>query len=132
MFKAYTTAEYVRRWWGCETTEWLVCEVDLRVGGRWRYVTRDEYQGQKVEIAFHGDYQEIDAPGRLVTTEVFEMYPDAAALDIITFEEAGGVTTMRMLVQHQEPAHRDAHMASGMESGMQLAMDRLEGIVGEM
>ena len=59
VYKAYTTPELVKRWWGFETSEWLVCEIDLRVGGRWRYVTREE---GGFEVAFHGEYRELDAP----------------------------------------------------------------------
>ena len=92
VFKAYTTPELVKRWWGFETSEWLVCDIDLRVGGMWRYVTREQ---EGYEVAFHGEFKEIDAPQRLVSTEVFEMFPDAAALDTVVFEEEDGVTTMR-------------------------------------
>src|SRR5688500_2443345 len=72
VFKAMTTPELVKRWWGFETSQWEVCEIDLRVGGRWRYVTTEEGGFQ---VAFHGDYREIDAPHRLVSTEVFEGAP---------------------------------------------------------
>lgn len=132
VFKAYTTAEYVRRWWGFETSEWVECSVDLRVGGRWRYVTRETRGEHTFDVAFHGDYQEIEAPLRLVTTEVFEMYPDAGALDTVRFDEADGITTMTILVRHQEPSHRDMHIASGMEGGMQIAMDRMEAVIAEL
>ncbi|MBB4634341.1 SRPBCC family protein [Longimicrobium terrae] len=129
VFKAYTTPELVRRWWACETTKWVVCEIDLRVGGSWRYVTLD----QGMEIGFHGEYREIDRPHRLVTTEVFEGFPDpdAGALNIVTIDEADGVTTLAVLVQHTCREHRDGHLASGMESGMQLAYNRLEDVVRE-
>lgn len=128
VFKAYTTPELVKRWWGFPTFEWLVCENDVRVGGRWRYVVR--HQGQ--EVGFHGDYREVDAPHRLVSTEVFEQFPageEAAAITTVTLEEQDGVTTMTTLVLHAEPEHRDAHIQSGMEGGMQLSMDRLEDLV---
>ena len=68
LFKAYTTPDLVKQWWSFGTAEWLACEVDLRVGGRWRFVTRDE----GMEVGFHGEYREIDPPHRLVSTEVFE------------------------------------------------------------
>ncbi|MGE0688884.1 MAG: SRPBCC family protein, partial [Dehalococcoidia bacterium] len=123
------TPELVKRWWGFETSEWLVCEIDLRVGGMWRYVTREQ---EGYEVAFHGEYQEIDAPTRLVSTEVFEMFPDASALDTIVFEEENGVTTMKMTVLHSAKEHRDAHIESGMEGGMQISMDRLEAVAAEL
>jgi uncharacterized protein YndB with AHSA1/START domain len=129
IFKAYTTPELVKRWWGFETSEWLVCEVDLRVGGRWRYVIKERGH----EVGFHGEFREIDRPNRVVTTEVYEGFPDpdgtAAALNVVTLDEVNGVTTMRVLVQHARPEHRDAHLASGMESGMQISYNRLEDLV---
>lgn len=127
IYQATTTPELVKRWWGFGTSEWLVCEIDLRVGGMWRYVIRDE----GMEVGFHGEYQEIDGPHRVVSTEVFEGFPDpdGAALDTTTLVEADGVTTMTVLVQHASQEHRDAHLASGMESGMQVSYDRLEDVV---
>jgi uncharacterized protein YndB with AHSA1/START domain len=128
VFKAYTTPELVKRWWGFETSEWLVCEIDLRVGGTWRFVTRD----RGMEVAFHGEYREIEAPRRLVSTEAYEGIPDPdanAAINILTLDEADGVTTMTVLAQHQSKEARDAVIASGMESGMQVSYNRLEDLV---
>lgn len=132
VFKAYTTPELVKRWWGCETTEWLVCEIDLREGGSWRYVTRD----RGVEVGFHGEYRSIDRPRRLVTTEMFEGAPGAddtdAPLNIVTFEEKDGVTTMKLLVQCVNREQRDVILNSGMETGMQIAYNRLEDLAREL
>jgi uncharacterized protein YndB with AHSA1/START domain len=125
IFTAWTTPELVRRWWGFDTSEWLVCEIDLRVGGQWRYLTREE---GGYEVGFHGEYREIDAPYRVVSTEVFEGFPDGEALNIVTLVEADGVTTMTTLVQHSGQEHRDMHINSGMEGGMQVSMNRLEDI----
>jgi uncharacterized protein YndB with AHSA1/START domain len=80
------------------------------------------------EVAFHGEYREIVPNARLVSTEVFEGMPDAAALDTLTFAEVDGRTTLTILVQHMSKEHRDAHINSGMEIGMQEAMDRLEQV----
>ncbi len=125
IFKAWTTPELVKRWWGFETSQWLVCEIDLRVGGQWRYLTREE---GGFEVGFHGEYREIDAPHHVVSTEVFEGYPDGEALNVVTLDEADGVTTMTTLVQHSCQEHRDMHINSGMEGGMQVSMNRLEDI----
>ncbi len=129
VFKAWTTPELVKRWWGFDTSEWLVCDIDLREGGSWRYVTREE---GGFEVAFHGEFRTIEAPHRIVTTEVFEGIPDAAALNTILFEESGGVTTMTITSLHTEKAHRDGHIDSGMEGGMQISMNRLEDLVVEL
>ena len=131
--KACTTPELVQRWWGFEDSEWLVCEIDLRVGGRWRYVTREK---GGFEVAFHGEYREIDAPYRVVSTEVFEGAPvpdpDAAGtLNTVTLEEVDGVTHMSVLVQAPSRETRDAIIESGMEGGMQVSYDRLEDLVRE-
>lgn len=126
VFKAWTTPELVKRWWGFSTSEWQVCDIDLRVGGSWRYVIHE----RDMEVGFHGEFREIDAPHRLVSTEVYEGAPDAGALNTITLEEdENGVTTMRTLVLHERKEHRDGHIASGMESGMQISFDRLEDLV---
>jgi uncharacterized protein YndB with AHSA1/START domain len=127
IFRATTTPELVKRWWGFETSQWLVCEIDLRVGGRWRYVTREG----DMEVGFHGEYREIDRPRRMVTTEVFEGFPDAGALNVVTLDEANGVTTMRVLVRHTSREHRDGHINSGMEGGMQISYNRLEDLVAQ-
>jgi uncharacterized protein YndB with AHSA1/START domain len=129
VFKAYTTPDLVKRWWGFETSAWLVCEIDLRVGGMWRYVTREE---EGYEVAFHGEFKEIDAPNRIVSTEVFEAFPEAGAIDTVTFDEKDGVTTLRMLVLHEAREHRDAHIESGMEVGMQISMNRLEDVAASL
>ena len=126
VFKAWTTPEFVRRWWGFDTSEWLVCDIDLREGGSWRYVTRE---AGGIEVGFHGEYRTIEAPHRIVSTEVFEGFPDAASLNTLTFAEVDGVTKMTTLVQHSSQEHRDGHIASGMESGMQVTLNRLEDLV---
>jgi uncharacterized protein YndB with AHSA1/START domain len=128
VFKAYTTPEYVRRWWGYETDEWLVCEIDLRVGGKWRFVSRHE----DFEVGFHGEYREIERPSRLVSTEAYEGIPEPdanASINIITLDEVDGVTTMTVLVQMPSNEAREAVFASGMEGGMQVSYDRLEDLV---
>lgn len=127
VYETLTTPELVQRWWGFDTSEWDVCDIDLRVGGTWRYVIRD----RGMEVGFHGEYRELDRPRRIVSTEVFEGYPDpdAASVNTITLDEVDGVTTMSVLVQHTSQEHRDAQLASGMESGMQVSYDRLEDLV---
>ena len=102
-----------------------VAEIDLRVGGTWRYVM---IANGDIEVGFHGEYREIVPDERIVTTEVYEGMPDAAALDTVTFTEADGRTTLTILVQHDSKEHRDAHIESGMEDGLQDALDLLEQV----
>lgn len=128
VFRAWTTPELVRRWWGFETAEWLVCDIDLHVGGAWRWVVREG----EVEVGFHGEYREIDGPHRLVWTEIYEgmpIDPADAAVNTMTLDERDGVTTMTTLVRHAKAEHRDGHLASGMEYGMQVCYDRMEELV---
>jgi uncharacterized protein YndB with AHSA1/START domain len=128
VWKAWTTPELVKRWWTANRGEATVCEIDLRVGGRWRYVmvTEDGF-----EVGFHGEYREIVPNERMVSTEVYEGIPDGeehAALNTLTLTEVDGRTTLTVLVEHPTKEGRDAHIASGMEAGMQDAMDLLEEV----
>jgi uncharacterized protein YndB with AHSA1/START domain len=128
VYKAWTTPELVRRWWTARRGEMTTCEIDLRVGGTWRYVMVAD---GGFEVAFHGEYREIVPNERLVSTEVYEGIPDAeenAALNTLTLAEADGRTTLTVLVQHATKEGRDAHIDSGMEAGMQDAMDLLEQV----
>jgi uncharacterized protein YndB with AHSA1/START domain len=128
VWKAWTTPELVKRWWNAKRGEVTACEIDLRVGGKWRYVlvTEDGF-----EVGFHGEYREIVPNERMVSTEAYEGIPDAeeqAALNTLTLTEVDGRTTMTILVEHPTKEGRDAHIASGMEAGMQDAMDLLEEV----
>ena len=129
VFKAYTTPDLVRRWWGFETSEWVTCDIDLRVGGTWRFVTKE---ANGMEVGFHGEYREIDRPHRLVATEAFEGVPDPdanAALNILTLAESDGATTLSLLCRYPDQQTRDMVVASGMEGGLQVSYNRLEDLV---
>jgi uncharacterized protein YndB with AHSA1/START domain len=126
VYKAWTTPELVKRWWHANRGEATIAEIDLRIGGKWRYVM---VTPDGVEVAFHGEYREIVPNERIVSTEVYEGIPDAeehAALNILTLTEQDGRTTLTVLVEHPTKEGRDAHLNSGMEDGMQDAMDLLE------
>jgi uncharacterized protein YndB with AHSA1/START domain len=125
VYKAFTTPELVKRWWHAERGEMTLAEIDLRVGGLWRFVM---VTTRGLEVGFHGEYREIIQNEQLVSTEVFEAMPDGESVNTVTFSETNGRTTMTMLVQHSSKADRDAHINSGMEAGMQTAMDLLEQI----
>jgi uncharacterized protein YndB with AHSA1/START domain len=125
VYKAWTTPELVKRWWHANRGTMTVAEIDLRVGGRWRYVLVTE---DGLEVGFHGEYREIVPNERIVSTEIFEGYPDEEAVDTLTFTEAGGRTTLTVLVQHTSKESRDAHIESGMEDGLQDALDLLEQV----
>ena len=125
VYKAFTTPELVKRWWHANRGEMTVTEIDLREGGKWRYVMVAEGD---FEVGFHGEYREIVPNERIVSTEVYEGMPGAEAVNTMTLTEADGRTTLEILVQHASKEHRDAHIESGMEAGMQDAMDLLEQV----
>ena len=125
VFAAWTTPEHVRRWWGSDEHPLTVCDIDLRVGGNWRYAMNMN----GTEYAWHGTYQDIDAPTRLVSSEVFEGFPDGEALNTLTLTEHDGVTTLTVNVHHTSTANRDGHIASGMEAGMQRTLNALDDLL---
>jgi uncharacterized protein YndB with AHSA1/START domain len=125
VYRAWTTPELVSRWYGGNHGEVTSAEIDLRVGGTWRYVTSS---GAGPDFAFHGEYREIVPNERIVSTEVYEGAPDAESLNTLTLTERDGRTTMTVLVQHQSTANRDAVLRAGMESGMNAALDKLERV----
>lgn len=125
VFDVWTTPEHVRNWWGWETDQMRVCEIDLRVGGSYRFVAGD---GDR-EVAFRGVYQEIERPHRLVATEVYEPYPESESINTLTLEESDGVTTMTIVVAHDSKEARDATIASGMEKGLQHSLDRVDKVL---
>jgi uncharacterized protein YndB with AHSA1/START domain len=129
VYKAYTTPDLVSRWWPGERGEMESCEIDLRVGGKWRYVmvAKGDFQ-----VAFHGEFSEIAENERLVTTEVYEGAPDSPALNIVTFEESGGRTTLTIVMKVESREVRDMIIDSGMEGGLQEGMDLLERLAREL
>jgi uncharacterized protein YndB with AHSA1/START domain len=125
VYKAFTTPELVKRWWNAKRGEVTIAEIDLRVGGRWRYVMTAD---GGFEVGFHGEYREIVPNERIVSTEVYEGYPDEEAVNTATLTEVDGRTILTILVQHTSKQARDAHIDSGMEDGLQDALDLLEEV----
>jgi len=121
VFRAWTTPELIKRWWSGGRGEVTTADVDLRPGGRWRYVLA---AGDGTEAAFHGEYLQIVPDERIVSTEVYEGIPDAEAVTTLTLTEMGGRTRLALLVQHTSRENRDRHLEYG--DSLQQAMDRLE------
>jgi uncharacterized protein YndB with AHSA1/START domain len=129
IFDAFTKPELLQRWLlGPEGWQMPVCEVDLRVGGGFHYVWRNESDGK--EFGMHGRFREIAPPDRIVHVENFDepWYPGEATIET-TFEEHDGVTTLRLLMRFETTAARDAALESGMERGVAVSYDRLETIL---
>jgi uncharacterized protein YndB with AHSA1/START domain len=129
VFKAFTAPELIRRWWHAKRGEVTVCESDLRVGGKWRRVMIAE---GGFEVGFHGEYRDIVPDEKVVYTEVFEGAPpesaEAATVNTATFEEVDGRTTLTLLTEAPSKEIRDAIIDSGMEAGLQDALDLLEDV----
>ena len=130
VFEAMTKPEHVKQWWGClgEGYSVPVCEIDLRVGGAWRFVNRHP----KGEAAFHGEYREITPPGRLVFTEIFEEFPDTVTVVTTELTDEGGKTRMTATVRYPSLEVRDMVLASGMSTGAGISYDRLEDLVATL
>ena len=126
VWDALTTPRHLLRWWGPHWHPLVRCEIDLRPGGSWRYVSRG---ADGDELAWHGTYHRIVPPERIESTEVFEGFPDAESFNTMTLVEADGITTLQTLVRHSNQANRDGHVQSGMETGMQQTFDRLDDLL---
>jgi uncharacterized protein YndB with AHSA1/START domain len=132
VYKAWTTPELVKRWWNAKRGEVTIAEIDLRVGGKWRWVMIAD---GGFEVGFHGEYLELVPDERIVTTEVYEGLPEGVSeeaggtVNTATFVEAEGRTTLTLLIQAANKTSRDAIIDSGMEAGLQDALDLLEQLV---
>jgi uncharacterized protein YndB with AHSA1/START domain len=128
VYRAVTEPELIKRWWNAKRGVVTICELDLRVGGKWRnvMVTPD---GQ--EVGFHGTILELVPKEKLVQTELYEMpgiAEDDATINTMELREHDGRTTMTVLQHCRIPEIRDAILQSGMEAGMQDAYDLLEDV----
>ena len=135
VYEAFTTPELVKRWWHAKRGEMTIAEIDLQVGGKWRYVMVAD---GGIEVGFHGEYREIVPNERIVSTEVYEGLPEGVSeeeggtVNTATFLEADGRTTVTILVQAANKVSRDAIIESGMEAGLQEAMDLLEQVAASL
>jgi uncharacterized protein YndB with AHSA1/START domain len=127
VFEAMSKPEHVRRWWGCLSDEHsvTVCEIDLRPGGAWRFVGR----GPKGEYAFYGVYREVNAPERVVFTEIYEPFPDAESVVTSVLTEEDGKTRLTVTAQYPSLEVRDMVIGTGMAKGAAISYDRLEDLV---
>ncbi len=126
VYRAWTEPDLIKRWWAGDRGVTTSAEVDLRVGGTWRYAmnTNDGF-----EVAFHGEYSEVAPEERLVSTDIFEGMPDSgAAVTTVSFTEENGRTTLTILTQYPSREIRDLVIATGMEGGLQESLDDLEEV----
>jgi uncharacterized protein YndB with AHSA1/START domain len=130
VFEAMSKPEHIKRWWGCLDDGYSVpvCEVDLRPGGRWRYVNRHP----KGDAEFYGVYRELDPPARMVFTEIYAPFPDAESVVTVDLADENGKTRMTLTAMYPSLEVRDMVLKSGMERGAALSYDRLEEVASEL
>ena len=129
LFEVWTKPEHVRKWYAVRGTTMTVCDIDLRVGGAWRWVL---VHPGRAEIAFSGVFREIDPPRRLQRTEVFEAMPGAESLVTFTFDEKDDRTTLTMNMLFQSKQDRDVCLRSGMELGVKECFQRIDELVASL
>jgi uncharacterized protein YndB with AHSA1/START domain len=126
VFEAMSKPEHVRRWWGLldDQHSVVVCEIDFRIGGAWRFVGR----GPRGEYGFHGVYREIEVPQRVVFTEIFDPFPDAGSVVTSLLTEERGKTRLTVTSLYPSRDVRDMVIQSGMERGAAISYDHLEQV----
>lgn len=131
LFDAWTQPEHIRKWWGCDGSMVIRCEVDLRVQGAWQIVLR---MADGSDHPFHGIYREVIRPNRLVYTECYEMpqFGSPEWLTTVTFTPTGNRTELRHVILHKSREVRDGHLQAGMEAGTVQTLQRLHQHTGEM
>ena len=131
VFDAMTRPEYVARWLGCAENPMAECEIDLRVGGAYRFVFRS-HDGR--EHTLLGTYREVVRPERVVFMERIVMpgFTSDEYLVTSTFIEAAGRTTLTTTIRHNSKENRDGQLHSGIEKGVEPAYDRLGEVVATM
>jgi uncharacterized protein YndB with AHSA1/START domain len=132
VFECWTKPEFLRRWWAPKSrgVTLVGCDVDLKVGGAYRYVMRRD-GGQ--EMAFSGKYSEVVPHSRLVYSNVFEpMRAMGEAVVTVTFDEDGVRTYVTTVERYPSKEVRDGVIATGMERGMRESMDQLEALAAEL
>lgn len=130
VWDAYTKPAHLKRWLGVFGDITLdVCEVDLRVGGKYRYVWR----GPDFQMGMGGEYREVKAPERIVSTEKYDesWYP-GGAVGTVVFTEKGGITTVTTTMRYDTKEARDAVMKSPMEQGLAAGYDTLEKLLATL
>ena len=131
VYKAWTTPELVERWWAGHRGKTTLVEMDLREGGKWRFVL---VSNDGHEVGFNGEYREIVPNERIVHTESYEGAPESEpTVNVVTFTELdGGRTRLELLTQCPSKEIRDIIVESGMEVGMQEQMDIIEELANSL
>lgn len=126
VFDVMTNPDHVGRWWGPRALTLVRCEMDVRPGGRYRFVLRLPQGG---EAAFRGEYLEVRRPDRVVSTFEFEGMPGHGSIETLTLDEVDGLTHLAVRCLYKSREDRDGHLNSGMEPGARESHDRLEELL---
>ncbi len=129
LFDVWTKPEHVRKWYGVRSTTVTVCDIDLRVGGAWRWVLKTPHG---MDVAFSGVFLEIEAPHRFQKTEIFEAMPGAGAIVTFTFNEKNGQTTLTMTMLFETKEHRAICLKSGLELGVKECYQNMDDLVAAL
>jgi uncharacterized protein YndB with AHSA1/START domain len=130
VFEAMTKPQYVKQWWGPHGTTLSSCEIDLRVGGEWRYVVKGD---DGSEAPFRGVYREITPVERLSYTWIYDVAPfnENVAIETVELEERDGRTIAVTTMEHPSKEARDGH-ANAMQPGVTETLDRLEALLATL
>jgi uncharacterized protein YndB with AHSA1/START domain len=131
VFEAMTKPEHIKKWWGILDDGYSVpvCEMDLRPGGKWRFVG----QGPKGQAPdFYGVVHEVVPPERMVYTEIFAPFPDVESVVTAVLTQEGGKTRLSVSCSYPSRDVRDMVMKTGMERGAAISYDRLEDVAREL
>jgi uncharacterized protein YndB with AHSA1/START domain len=129
VFEALTKPEHVKQWWGVFADHYVsLCEIDLRVGGAWRFVSTTP----RGDVEFYGVYREIQKPSRLVNTEIFAMFPDAESVVTTSLTREGNKTRITAVCRYPSQEVRDTVLKSGMETGAAASYDAMENVLAKV
>jgi uncharacterized protein YndB with AHSA1/START domain len=129
VFRAHTDPELLVQWLGGDKYQMIIDRYDVRDGGTWRYVHRDDAGN---EYGFHGVFHGTPSPDGMVQTFEFEGAPGYVSLDALTLEEHDGRTRVRIHSVHQTIESRDAMVGSGMEIGLNAGYQRLDELIARL
>jgi len=129
LFRAFTEPDLLVQWLGPRQYAMVIDEFDVRDGGRWRYIHRDDAGS---EWAFHGVFHGTPSLDGMTQTFEYEGAPGHVSLDAVTFEDDGGRTVVHTHSVYQSLDARDAMVAGGMADGMEDGYDRLDALIGRL
>ncbi|MGH7904374.1 MAG: SRPBCC domain-containing protein [Candidatus Dormibacteraceae bacterium] len=127
VFDAMTEPEHIRVWFPADAVPLHICEIDLRVGGKYHYAW---YAPGGTECSFRGSFLEVERPTRIVATWLFEGWPDDEAVETVILTEEGRVTTMTDILEFKAPENLGDHFQTN--DGAQTSWDKLDDLLADL